>query len=1564
MSDNNLGILINLKSKMAKDSLHDLSDSFVRLGKDGKRANDSITGLGNSLSFLKRVVGTGVIMRLGKAFTSAAQSAMDIRESVHLFKVAMGDSAVEVGGLIEKLSELSGMDKIGLLDTVGEYNLLARSMGVTSDNAAVLSENVARLSLDLSSLTNRSVIKVQEDLRSGLIGQSKTMYKYGIDVTEAALKQEALNQGITKSVRHMSQAEKMQLRYIVMLKQSALSHGDFAETLDAPANQMRIFSSRMTTVARSLGTIFIPALTMVLPYLNAFAQVLDKVFRSIARLVGYEPKLHETITNTGDTFGNAAGELEDGFDGAADSANNTGKEANKLKRKLQQLAGFDELNILGKRETESEKKTNKDESLTPIDFDLTGFDSNIDSIKQKSDEIFEKIMAGFDKLHTAMLPTVDAFKILWDDGLAKIGEFSWNTLKDFYNLFLKPVGVWTLSNAGLPRLFTVLNDLVNRVNFGALNGAFGNLFKALVPFATTIGTGLIDFLEYAYGPFVVWTFNTALPTLLNALADALDRVDWGNISDKFRDFSKSLGDLLIASANMSLTFWTDFLVPIGEWTIGTGLPDLLDILTRGMESIKWDVINNSFSTLLGHLSNFGIKIGEGLLWFLDNVLIPISSWTISEILPRFLDGISNVLRILNAVIEDGKPIWGFLWDYLLSPLAEFVIAPIITTTLGIISGILGSIAWVLEKYPIVTKGLVAFLTALTTMTILSNVGNILKFAGSITGITGAAKGLVGGVKGVVGIFQGAWSLVFSPTGLIILGIVAVIAIIVALIENWDKVVEVAKKVADKVSEYFEIMSEAVGDAISWIGDKFSDFKDWILDIPKKVSKFADDVVGFFSGMGEDAKKKVDDMTTKVTGHFSNLSKDGKEKVEDLKDKAVTWFSDINKEGNKKIGDAKDKIVKSFKDMNKDSKEKISDLKERAITWLGNIKTDGTTSIDTLKTNVVEKLGKMDKDSGGKLSGLYTTFDSKFGDIKDGVGTLAGDMLTSITDLPSKMAKGITKGASALKTSFVDMWDGVVKAIKKPVNAILGGANWILEKFGAPKLTLWDAPGYAKGTDGHSGGPAIVNDQRGSTYREAVQFPNGETIIPKGRNVLIPNMPIGTKVLPAKQTKNLQMYSKGIGNWASNIWDAGKAKVKSGYERLKTLKDDIWDFVKNPSKLVSNVLTKSVDYEGIGGIAKSMGKGVVSNSTGAMVDWVKDLFKRNESNNPNNMLENGGVGFPNPPFRKTSSFGYRIHPISGQRKLHTGVDLAAPYGTPINAQKSGRVTSASYHKSYGNMVRIAQGNTEQLYAHMSKILTKAGMTVGAGNRIGLVGSTGNSTGNHLHYEERRGGSAINPGDILGLKANNSNSSLGSNVTRWTGTVKKALDMNGLPTNETYTNAWLRQIKTESGGNPRAVQGNIGDINNRTGDLAKGLVQVIGATFKRYKFPGHENRFNGLDSLLAGMNYAKHRYGKEGMLRAIGRGRGYARGGFITGMTSFNVAGESGNEGIVPLEGRHMMPFADAIASRLTEQIQKMNSNNKNNQGGIVVNVGGRTIVDMTIDEMNRRSRINGKLVIEG
>lgn len=111
---------------------------------------------------------------------------------------------------------------------------------------------------------------------------------------------------------------------------------------------------------------------------------------------------------------------------------------------------------------------------------------------------------------------------------------------------------------------------------------------------------------------------------------------------------------------------------------------------------------------------------------------------------------------------------------------------------------------------------------------------------------------------------------------------------------------------------------------------------------------------------------------------------------------------------------------------------------------------------------------------------------------------------------------------------------------------------------------------------------------------------------------------------------------------------------------------------------------------------------------------------------------------------TSNFGMRTHPVLGGRRAHKGIDLAAPTGTPVYATADGLVQMAKWYSSYGNYIQIGHGNEmETRYAHLSRIVAVEGSWVKKGDLIGYVGSTGRSTGPHLHYEVRIAGEAVNP-----------------------------------------------------------------------------------------------------------------------------------------------------------------------------------------------------------------------------
>jgi len=135
----------------------------------------------------------------------------------------------------------------------------------------------------------------------------------------------------------------------------------------------------------------------------------------------------------------------------------------------------------------------------------------------------------------------------------------------------------------------------------------------------------------------------------------------------------------------------------------------------------------------------------------------------------------------------------------------------------------------------------------------------------------------------------------------------------------------------------------------------------------------------------------------------------------------------------------------------------------------------------------------------------------------------------------------------------------------------------------------------------------------------------------------------------------------------------------------------------------------------------------------------------------NYYTGGKLGLPlKREYRLSSPFGYRIHPVTGKRKLHTGIDMAVPEGTPVYAAESGVVIVAQTWSGYGNTIVINHGNgLWTLYGHLKPggILVEKGQTVKRGEKIGLVGKTGTATGYHLHFEVRKNGNPVDPTPYL-------------------------------------------------------------------------------------------------------------------------------------------------------------------------------------------------------------------------
>ena len=389
-----------------------------------------------------------------------------------------------------------------------------------------------------------------------------------------------------------------------------------------------------------------------------------------------------------------------------------------------------------------------------------------------------------------------------------------------------------------------------------------------------------------------------------------------------------------------------------------------------------------------------------------------------------------------------------------------------------------------------------------------------------------------------------------------------------------------------------------------------------------------------------------------------------------------------------------------------------------------------------------------------------------------------------------------------------------------------------------------------------------------------------------------------------KTKNI---GKGTKKTAKSLSDGAKKMINTSKDALgaagtwaKEKAGDLLDFVGKPGKLLDKVLKEfGVDFSMVNGeipkmlwdaMWKRLKEGVKSLFSG----WLDDASEGDGDGRYIKYLNNITTRYsPNGP-----PPGYPFN------WAHPGIDLPYIY-EKVQTPLEGKVETRNTASGFGHHIIVRAKPYDAYFGHLSKWLVKNGQHVKPGDTIGISGNTGSSSGPHLHYEMNKHGFGSMTGHSIDpvkwLKSHNGSKGGGSKAaSAWKPEIKQALKANGLPTTSAYVNAWIRQIQTESGGNAGAVQGNIGDINNRTGNLARGLLQVIPPTFAANKLPGHGNIMNGLDNAMAAINYAKKRYGRTGMLQVIGHGHGYATGGLIKNAGWYNIAEGGYPEWIIPTD----------------------------------------------------------------
>ena len=567
----------------------------------------------------------------------------------------------------------------------------------------------------------------------------------------------------------------------------------------------------------------------------------------------------------------------------------------------------------------------------------------------------------------------------------------------------------------------------------------------------------------------------------------------------------------------------------------------------------------------------------------------------------------------------------------------------------------------------------------------------------------------------------------------------------------------------------------------------------------------------------------------------------------------------------------------------------------------------------------------------------------------------------------KLKNFIGNSKEAFKKKAASLGKAAANGAISGLNKMIGGINKISKAI-TDKELIKKIPKLSTGTRGSikKPTPAIVNDKgRGNGkgpngHQELIVRRTGEVEAPIGKNVLV-GLGKGDSVISGAKTQQLMQsgipqykkgkdeedglatiiksgvkagvkttgkkMAKGYHSTEEGIKDAKKAAKEAGTKVVNKAKDgaswlgdkvgDVWDYVKNPGKLV-NKMMKGISFGGSKANATMrMAGGAFNKMKKSLVEKVKSWFEEAEGSGDGDaswLLKH----------KQLQPFGHYVGGLMFNGGRHYGLDFGMPTGTKIRALTDGSITQAGpVSGGGGNQVTLKEpgGKWFQWYMHMSKILTKKGAKVNAGDVIGLSGNTGNSTTPHLHIQRMKGypsnDTAVDPTKWLKSLGSGGGSKAAS---KWRSDIVKAGKSMGVKLSSGDIKDIIRLIDTESSGNPRVKQG-IQDVNSG-GNEARGLLQYTPGTFAGYAAKGSKNILNGYHQLKAFFNNSNWRRDLSAWKARMARGatgwgptgskRGYASGTNFARSGLANVF-EKGGEIINFRGGEQVIPNDVSIAA---------------------------------------------------
>lgn len=831
---------------------------------DTKGFTKGVNSLGNQIENLRNIV-IKMGAALGTVFSGkeALEAAADINAANSQMQQTFGNLKSAAEGAMKSVADNSSILQTRLQNVGTSIYAFAKTAGMDSVSALKMMEEALQVTADSAAYYDRSLEDTAESLKSFLKGNFENDAALGLSCTETT-RNAAANKLYGKSYIELSEAQK-QLTLLQMVKDAnALSgaEGQAAREADGWENVIGNLKESWRQLLAVIGQPVLSAAVTVVKSITTELQKLTAVANSavkaLSEVFGIE------LMNTTDGVADSSSQAADNYTDMAKAAEETQK-ANE-----NSLASFDQINKLGD-DSSSTNATDTSSAVGTLDSGTisTSVDVDISDADKKLTDFFKWVKSSFKTIF-------DPFKTAWSKNGEKVidsAKQALNSLKGMFSSIGSSLATVWNNGTGEQYISNILRGWED------ILGIIGDVSNALKNAWNDNGNGTALIQSYM-DSCLAWQ------DLLHKISDDF-RAVWNNGTgeDIFENIIQSLTNINNTVTNLKTNFQNAW----SENDTGKGIiQDILDIfndILDTIENITADTVewaqNIDFSPLITSFENvtsalkpLTADIFDGIEWFWDNILLPMASWTISTLIPTFLNLLAAAIKVLDSAISALKPMGKWLWDKFLKPIATWTGGIIVGALKGITSALNGVSDWIKNHQTAVENFVV----------VVGTLGSAFAISGIIQGVVSAFAALAAGTSVLTPLITAlgvAVNFLTSPITLVCLGIGALIAIGVLLYKNWETVKQF-------FIDLWDSFKMTIQQFVDWVTEVWTSIKDFFAGIWQGIKDVFAVVAEWFTGIFQAAWDGILSVWNAVIGWFSNLWTG----IKDIFSAAGSWFGDI------------------------------------------------------------------------------------------------------------------------------------------------------------------------------------------------------------------------------------------------------------------------------------------------------------------------------------------------------------------------------------------------------------------------------------------------------------------------------------------------------------------------------------------------------------------------------------------------------------------------------------------------------------------------------------------------